>query len=65
MIRTIWHFIRTAIFYYLGLTYTVFINPVDAGTWKNYLGYLVLLLALFDTYLLVKEFSNKTKSSPK
>lgn len=47
-----WTAIRTALFLIVGLMNTMFIRPEDIGTWKNYIGYALLFLALIDGVLL-------------
>ena len=60
--KTIWTIIRTVMFFVVGLMNTAFIRPEDIGTWKNYVGYLFLLLAVIDTVILVKNFLQKKKT---
>jgi len=43
-----WDFLRTLTFIIVGLLNTVFIRPEDIGSWKNYLGYLLLAFAAMD-----------------
>lgn len=49
-----WTIIRTIGFIIVGLFNTVFIKPEDVGTWKNYVGYAFLVLAVFDIIFLIK-----------
>jgi len=51
-----WHIIRTAIFYLIGLMNTIFINPENIGSWENYLGYLILILAVVDTIVIIRKY---------
>ena len=54
--KAVWHVQRTVLFWIIGLMNTVWIRPEDPGTWKNYLGWIVLTLAAADTaYLAYKE----------
>lgn len=55
-----WTILRTLTFYIVGLFNTLLIKSEDVGTWKNYLGYLLLLIALTDTILLVNKKFNKS-----
>jgi len=57
--KTSWTIIRTLLFYIIGLMNTVFIRPEDIGRWRNYVGYLFLLLAVIDTVLLIKNALKK------
>jgi hypothetical protein len=50
-----WSIIRTAMFILVGLMNTVFIRPEDIGSWKNYIGYLFLLIAVVDAFFIVKK----------
>ncbi|WP_420388597.1 hypothetical protein [Roseivirga sp.] len=55
----IWTIIRTLGFYLIGLFNTVLIQQEDKGTWKNYLGYGILLIAVLDTIGVIKRFRRK------
>jgi len=63
MIRGVWNYIRTIIFYTLGIMNTIFIRPEDVGTLKNYIGYILLLLAIVDTIFKVKYILKQKKNS--
>ncbi|MBX3044687.1 MAG: hypothetical protein KIT33_05945 [Candidatus Kapabacteria bacterium] len=41
---------------------TIFIKPEDVGTWRNYIGYGFLLLAIVNTLLIIKHLFIKEKS---
>ena len=49
-----WSIIRTATFILVGLMNTAFIRPEDTGTWRNYAGYLFLLMAVVDAYFTIR-----------
>ena len=51
-----WTIARTLLFIIVGLMNTVFIKPEDIGTWKNYVGYGFLLLAVVDTFFQIKPY---------
>jgi hypothetical protein len=51
--QLVWQIQRTLLFWIIGLFNTVFIRPADVGTWKNWLGWLLLALALIDTVSLL------------
>lgn len=51
-----WGIIRTIIFLVIGIKYTLFVNPELLGTWENYLGYLLLILGVIDSFLLIKKY---------
>lgn len=53
----VWHVIRTLAFYLIGLMNTIFISPGDLGSFMNYAGYIFLLLAVFDTYVLIRNWN--------
>jgi hypothetical protein len=55
MNKLTWSIIRTAMFILVGLMNTVFIRPEDIGSWKNYVGYLFLLIAVVDAFFIVKK----------
>ncbi|NVK50817.1 MAG: hypothetical protein HWE09_13690 [Cyclobacteriaceae bacterium] len=56
-----WNVIRTMLFLIIGLMNTVFVKPEDVGTWKNYLGYGLLILALVDAFFLIRSKARITK----
>ena len=60
--KKIWTIIRTLLFIVIGLMNTVLIRPDDVGSWKNYLGYLFLIIAAIDLFYLI---INQLKSSQK
>jgi hypothetical protein len=41
---------------------TVFIRPEDIGTWKNYLGYGFLLVAVIDMFFIIKLYLKRNKN---
>lgn len=53
--KLVWQIQRTLLFWIVGLFNTLLVRPMDVGTWKNWLGWLLLALALLDTIsLLIK-----------
>lgn len=50
--KEVWHVLRTVLFWIIGLGNTVFVKTVDAGTWRNWLGWIMLGLAVADTITL-------------
>ncbi len=56
--KLVWQIQRTLLFWIVGLFNTLLVRPMDVGTWKNWLGWLLLALALLDTIsLLIKGIS--------
>jgi hypothetical protein len=54
-----WSLIRTVMFIVIGLMNTVLIRDEDIGSFKNYLGYLLLMIGAIDfAYILFKYFKN-------
>jgi len=51
-----WYIIRTVLFYFIGLMNTIFIKPENIGSWENYLGYLILILAVVDTIVIIRKY---------
>ncbi len=47
-----WHVMRTVMFWIAGLFNTVLIRPEDVGSWQNWFGWILLLIALGDTVAL-------------
>jgi cytochrome b len=63
-----WRFLRTLTFLVVGLLNTAFIRAEDVGTWKNYIGYLLLAMAAYDFTAMIisiirsrKETNNRGK----
>ncbi len=56
----IWTVHRTLAFWVVGLLNTLFLKPEDLGSWKNYIGYFLLFLALIDTSFLIILHFRKT-----
>jgi hypothetical protein len=62
--KAVWHLQRTVLFWILGLLNTALIRPGDVGTWKHWLGWVLLLLAATDTVaLFLKERQSGTTDS--
>ena len=46
----------------VGLMNTVFIRTEDTGSWKNYVGYLFLLLAAVNLFFFIKNILKKKRT---
>ncbi len=57
----IWRVIRTLTFIVVGLINTVFIRAEDVGSWKNYIGYLLIVLAIYDITAIVMGYLKSRK----
>jgi intracellular septation protein A len=57
-----WRIVRSLLFVIIGLLNTVFIRPEDIGTWKNYLGYGFLLVAVIDMFFIIKLYLKRNKN---
>jgi intracellular septation protein A len=57
-----WRIVRSLLFVIIGLLNTVFIRPEDIGTWKNYLGYGFLLVAVIDMLFIIKLYLKRNKN---
>jgi hypothetical protein len=57
--KTSWTIARVLLFLTIGIFNTALIRPEDAGSWKNYLGYFFLLIALIEIIFLIKSFLKK------
>jgi len=57
-----WAIIRTLTFLLVGVMNTVLIRPEDIGTWKNYTGYLLLIIGVLDSFFLVKNYFKGRKT---
>ncbi len=58
--KKIWTIIRTFTFLLIGLMNTVWARPEDIGSWKNYLGYFLLVLFLIDGSVLLYQALKST-----
>lgn len=54
--KLIWTIIRMLTFATVGILNTVLIKTEDIGSWKNYVGYLFLALAIYDIVILILYF---------
>jgi hypothetical protein len=48
----VWHVLRTLLFWIVGLFNTALIRPEEVGSWKNWLGWALVLIAAGDTVAL-------------
>jgi hypothetical protein len=53
--RDLWHLLRTLGFWIVGLLNTLLIRPEDVGSWKNFVGWAFLALALLDSVALFRK----------
>lgn len=51
--KIIWIIIRNLTFLIVGILNTVLIAETDKGTWKNYLGYFLLALVVYDIITII------------
>ena len=50
-----WPILRILTFLIVGIFNTLLIRPEDVGTWKNYTGYGLLIIGIFDAIVLIKK----------
>ncbi len=53
--KDLWHLQRTLLFWVIGILNTALIRPADVGSWKNLLGWAILLVASIDTLVLIRK----------
>ncbi len=53
--RAVWQVQRTLAFWLIGLFNTLLIRAEDAGSWKNWLGWCFLLIAVIDSIALYRK----------
>jgi len=56
-----WPIFRTLTFLIVGIFNTVLIRSEDLGTWKNYLGYALLIIGIIDAFFLIKKYLKSRK----
>ena len=54
--KRIWNLQRSILFIIIGLFNTVFIKPEDLYSWKNYLGYILLIVGIIDIIVLIRGY---------
>lgn len=54
-----WSIIRTVTFYIVGLMNTLFLRAEDVGGWKNYIGWLLLAIAVVDSVVIYFQWKKK------
>ena len=57
-----WPILRTLTFIIVGLFNTVLIRAEDIGTWKNYFGYMLLIIGIIDAVVLVRKYFRDKKN---
>ena len=53
--KDLWHLQRTTLFWVIGLLNTAWIRPDDVGSWKNIVGWCLVVLAAVDTVALYRK----------
>lgn len=51
----LWHLQRTVLLWIIGLLNTALIRPEDVGSWKNVVGWVVLMIAVADSIALYRK----------
>jgi hypothetical protein len=57
-----WRIFRTIIFLIFGIWNTIFVSAEAKGTFQNYLGYIILGLAIFEIFFFFNHFKKNDKS---
>jgi hypothetical protein len=57
----LWSFTRSLTFIIVGVLNTVLIRQEALGTWKNYLGYILLIVGIIDLFFFVKLYFKNNK----
>lgn len=55
-INKFWPYGRVILLIIVGVFNTVLIRPEEAGTWKNYLGYALLIIGVLDGILQLRRY---------
>lgn len=53
--KALWHLQRTLLFWAIGLLNTLLLRAEDVSSWKNWLGWAMIALAVFDSWLLFQK----------
>jgi hypothetical protein len=53
--KSLWHLLRTLLFWIVGLFNTALIRPEEVGSWKNIVGWVLLAVAVVDTIALARK----------
>ena len=53
--KDLWHLQRTTLFWVIGLFNTAWIRSVDVGSWRNVVGWSLVVLATLDTVMLYRK----------
>ena len=61
-LKSYWPILRTLTFIIVGLFNTVLIREEDIGTWKNYTGYVLLIIGIADAVFLIIKFIKGNKN---
>ena len=56
-----WAIIRTIGFLTVGIFNTLLLRSEDVGTWKNYVGYILLIIGIIDSFFLIKKYLKNGK----
>lgn len=60
-VNHVWSISRILCFVLVGVMNTFLIKPEEIGTWKNYIGYIFLILAISDILILITKIKNEKK----
>jgi hypothetical protein len=57
--KDLWTIMRTLLFIVIGILNTVLIRQQEIGTWKNYLGYLLLTVGVIELAIFLIKMLNR------
>jgi hypothetical protein len=57
--KDLWTIMRTLLFIVIGILNTVLIRQQEIGTWKNYLGYLLLTVGVIELAIFLIKMVNR------
>lgn len=63
--KLMWWLVRTLIFLFVGLRFTLYIESDEVGTFEHYLGFVMLVVAAIDCTVMIRNYissSNKNES---
>jgi hypothetical protein len=59
--KIMWWMFRTTIFLFVGLRFTLYIEPGEVGSFEHYLGFVMLVVAIVDGSFVIRNYLASSK----